>query len=213
MRCRRVLLVSADPAFSEGGRGVDVRPLSRQPRARTRGSASARWHPVAPSPAPPPICWRNSDKSRRRRERRRDRRLTRSVGHICAAAACSWSAPTLLSPKAAAASMCALYPANLAQEREEVLRRDGILLRHLQRRRPFAGRLLIHLRQSRADQYQWQGGAWRNRKLGLASKLALGDLTQSVRSTGAAPNRPASKSRIGPPGEGGPDLPTHDAPF
>jgi TspO/MBR family len=44
------------------------------------------------------------------------RRLTRSVGHIWAAAACSWSAPTLLSPKAAAASMCALYPANLAQE-------------------------------------------------------------------------------------------------
>ena len=70
--------------------------------------------------------------------------------------------------------MRTLYPANLAQEGEEVLRRDGILFGHLQRRRPLASRLLIHLRQSRADQYQWQGGAWRNGKLGFASKLALG---------------------------------------
>ena len=87
--------------------------------------------------------------------------------------------------------MRTLYPANLAQEGEEVLRRDGILFRHLQRRRPLASRLLIHLRQSRADQYQRQGGAWRNGKLGFASKLALGVLTHSVL-------LPPVQRRIGP---------------
>jgi hypothetical protein len=76
--------------------------------------------------------------------------------------------------------MCTLYPTNLAQEGEEVLRRDGILFGHLQHRRPLASRLLVHLRQGRADQYQCQGGTWRDGKLGLASKLALGVLTQSV---------------------------------
>ena len=76
--------------------------------------------------------------------------------------------------------MCTLYPANFAQEGKEVLRRDGIPLGHLQCRRPLAGRFLIQLRQGRADQYQRQRGAWRNRAFGLASKLALGVLTHSL---------------------------------
>ena len=76
--------------------------------------------------------------------------------------------------------MGTLYAANLAQEGDEVLRRDGILFRHFQRRRPLASRLLIHLREDRADQYQWQGGPWRNGELGFASKLALGVLTHPV---------------------------------
>jgi hypothetical protein len=80
--------------------------------------------------------------------------------------------------------MCTLNPANLAQKGDEVLRRYGILFGHLQCRRPLAGRLLIQLRQSRADQYQWQGGAWRNRKLGLASKLALASEEDSRRTPG-----------------------------
>ena len=40
---------------------------------------------------------------------------------------------------------------------------------------------------SREDQYQWQGGAWRNGKLGFASKLALGVsyVPRKVRASGA----------------------------
>jgi hypothetical protein len=37
----------------------------------------------------------------------------------------------MLPPESGAPSMCPLYPANLAQEGDEVLRRDGILFGHL----------------------------------------------------------------------------------
>src|SRR4051794_16319169 len=103
-----------------------------------------------------------------------------AASSFCGTAMCSSLAPGVLSPETGPPSMRTLHAANFAQEGEEVLRCDGFPFGHLQRRRPFAGRLLIHLRQSRADQHERQGRSWRDGKLGFASKLALGVLTHSV---------------------------------
>jgi hypothetical protein len=80
----------------------------------------------------------------------------------------------VLSPETGPPSIRALYPATTAQKGEEVLRRDGILFGHLQRRRPLASRLLSTF--GKAERINTSGkeerGAMANSSSRLASSLS-----------------------------------------